>query len=424
MIKLDLTAKYVLAVSGGVDSMTMLHMFSSLSPRPNFSVVTVNHNIRRQAQSDCDFVANYCKQLNVECRQVSVDVPRYAKENKLSEETAARILRYQALDNIDCGYVCLAHHLGDNAETVLMHILRGSGAQGASGIRQVNGKYMRPLLNMTREQIEAYAAKYNVPYVHDYTNDETKYSRNFVRHKVLPLLKQLNPNAEQNIARFAENLAEDNDFLDSLADVSQAEFGTDYARIPIALLQQPKPVAIRTIYKAFKRLGVHRDIEKTHIEALIDLSGGVGGRRVNLPFGFTAYCDYDFVTIQQTRQQQATEFEIPFGIGLTVTPQGVVNVSKTPFSNSLKIDLNKLPDNTVLRLRRQGDVFTKFGGGSKSLKKYLIDKKVPQRNRDDLILIASGSEIFVICGLEISDKVKVTDNADAYYITVTKDGSF
>lgn len=423
MIKLDLTAKYVLAVSGGVDSMTMLHMFSSLSPRPDFCVVTVNHNIRDNAQSDCDFVENYCKKLNVKCRTVFVDVPAYAKENKISEETAARILRYQALDGEPCDFICLAHHMGDNAETVLMHILRGSGSNGACGIRTQKGKYVRPLLDMTREQILEYAAKNNVPYVHDSTNDETKYTRNFIRLNVLPSLKKLNPNAERNIARFAENVAEDCDYLDSLADVSSVEFAPMLARIPIALLRQPKPVSQRIIYKVFNRLGVYKDIEKTHITALIDLARGNGGRQVNLPFGFVAVCDYDFVTIEQSYNTLVDEFEIPFATGKIVTPIGIVEVGKTESKNALRFDLNKLPDGCVFRLKRQGDTFTKFGGGTKQLKKYLIDKKIPQRLRERLLLIANGSEVYAICGVEISDKIKTDDKSDIYYLTVTDGGT-
>lgn len=399
--------------------MVMLHKFASLSPRPDFSVVTVNHSIRPQAQADCDFVKDYCKQLNVECRVVSVDVPSYSKQRKLSEETAARILRYQALDGIQCDYVCLAHHMGDNVETVLMHILRGSGAQGACGIRAQNGKYIRPLLDMTREQIEQYAKQYNVPFVHDYTNDETKYTRNFVRHNVLPLLKQLNSNAEQNIARFAENISEDCDYLDSLTDITTVDFGADYARIPVALLQQPKPIALRTINKVFNGLGVFKDIERTHIESIIDLAFGVGGRQVDLPFGYVAVSDYDFVTIEQTSEVQTENFEIPFSVGKTPTPVGIVEVSQTPRDNALRFDLGKLPSGCVFRLRKQGDVFTKFGGGTKPLKKYLIDKKIPQRQRDSLLLIADNNEVYAICGVEISDKIKTEEKPNVYYITVS-----
>lgn len=420
MIKLDPTAKYLLAVSGGVDSMTMLHMFASLSPRPDFSVATVNHNIRKEAQADCDFVENYCRQLDVECHKVFVDVPKYADEHRLSEETAARILRYQVLNNFVCDYICLAHNMGDNAETVLMHILRGSGAQGASGIRRQNGRYLRPILDMTREQIERYAAEHNVPYVHDVTNDEIVYTRNFIRKKVLPMLAQLNPNAEQNIARFAENIFEDCEYLDSLADMSDIEFGADYARIPVKLLLQPKPLTYRTVAEVFRRLGVYKDIERRHIEAITDIAKGVGGRRVNLPFGFVAVSDYDYITIEREKETHSEDFEIPFKVGKTVTPSGVVEVTDVYSDGALKIDVSKLPEDAVFRLRRQGDMFTKFGGGTKTLKKYLIDKKVPQRLRDDLILIACGSEVYAICGVEISDKVKTDVNSEIYYITIRR----
>lgn len=421
MMQIDLTKKYALAVSGGADSMTMLHKFSSLCPRPDFFVVTVNHGIRPEGQSDCDFVRDYCLILNVECRIVTVDVPTYAETNKLSEETAARILRYEVLNNLDCDYVCLAHHMGDNAETVLMHILRGAGAQGASGIRQSNGKYLRPLLDMTREEIVLYAEQNSVPYVHDSTNDETKYTRNFIRQNVIPQLKKLNKNAEQNIVRFAENIAADCDYLDSLVDTSNVEFGSNRARIPVTSLTAPKPLAYRLVNRVFNRLGVRKDIEKTHIEALIDLANGVGGRRVNLPFGFVATNDYDFVTLERATEQDVCDFEIPFAVGQTDTPLGLVEVSKTPLLNALKFDLNALPLNAVFRGRLQGDSFTKFGGGSKPLKKYLIDKKIPQRQRQDLLLVASGSEVYVICGVEISDKVRVTDKSETVYIRIAED---
>lgn len=420
MLKFDLTKKYVLAVSGGVDSMTMLHMFSAMSPRPNFSVVTVNHNIREQAQADCDFVEEYCKKLQVECRKVFVDVPRYAAERKLSEETAARILRYEVLENADCDFVCLAHHKGDNAETVLMHIVRGSGSYGAEGIRRQNGRYIRPLLDWSRADIEKYARENNVPYVHDSTNDETKYARNYIRKVVLPELVKLNQSAEENILRFAENIAEDNEYLDSLADISSVAFSEKQARIPADVLAQPKPLAYRALRKVFRRLGVFYDIERTHIEALIALSKVGGGKRVSLPFGYTAVNDYGYVTVTAAEDEQTQEFEFPFRIGETVTPCGTVAVADGPPQTGrfLRFDINAIPQNAVIRSKRQGDVFTKFGGGSKPLRKYLIDIKIPRRKRDLLPIVASGSEALIICGVEISDKVRTTDGSKQYYIWV------
>ena len=411
-----LKQKYALAVSGGVDSMVMLHKFATFSPRLNFFVVTVNHGIREEAAADCKFVADYCDKLGVECRVVTVDVPAYCKERKVSVETGARILRYQVFDGLDCDYVCLAHNADDNAETVLMHVLRGSGAKGACGIRELNGKYFRPLLNLTRQEIEQYATEHGVPYVVDSTNDDVKYTRNFIRHKVMPLMEQLNPSAKQNILRFSRNVTLDDAYLDKLADVSTVQFGQSSARIPIKLLDKPMPVAYRVLSKVFNRLGVYYDVEQTHYEAILRLTRNDGGKSVSLPNGMVATNDYDYVTIYAKEASPKEKFEIPFAVGCIETPLGVVEVSNQPLDNALRFDPNKLPQNCVFRMRRQGDTFTKFGGGTKPLRKYLIDKKIPQRQRDDLLLLASGSDVLIICGVEIADSVKVDDGATPYYI--------
>ena len=418
MENLYLTKKYALAVSGGVDSMVMLHKFATLCPRPDFFVVTVNHGIREQAADDCKFVADYCEKFGVECRVVTVDVPAYCKERKVSLETGARLLRYQVFDSLDVDFVCIAHNADDNAETVLMHILRGSGAKGAVGIKRQNGKYLRPLLDLSRQEIEQYANKHGVPHVDDHTNDETKYARNFLRHKVIPLLMELNPSAKQNILRFASNVQADDEFIDAFADISKVEFTQNSARIPNEILVCPEPVAYRALNKVFQRLGVFYDVEKSHFDAILALLSKSGGKSVNLPFGFVATNDYDYVTIWKNQGSSVEEFEIPFAIGKIATPLGVVEVSKTPLEGSLRLDVNKLPKNCVFRAKRQGDVFTKFGGGTKPLRRYLIDKKIPQRQRDSLLLLACGNEVLAILGVEIADTVKVDDGATTYYIKI------
>ena len=423
MKNIDLTKKYALAVSGGVDSMVMLHMFATHSPRPDFYVVTINHGLRKEAESDCKFVADYCNKLGVECRVVSVDVPTYCKQHKLSVETGARILRYQVLSSLECNLVCLAHNANDNAETVIMHMLRGSGAKGATGIKRINGKYFRPILELTRQQIEQYAGVNNVPFVQDSTNYDTSYTRNFIRHKIIPLLTELNPSAQQNILRFADNVTQDDDYLDMLADVSTVVFDKNAAHIPKTLLLQPNPITYRVLSKVFNRLGVFYDIEKAHFDAIVKLATNVGGKSINLPFGYVAYNDYDYITISLSENNStcvdSTAIQadcIPFKLGCTDTPVGTVKVSDEYLPDSLRIDINKIPATAVFRTRRQGDVFTKFGGGTKALKDYLIDKKIPQRKRDKLLLVANGCDVLIICGVEISDSVKVADGAKPYYI--------
>lgn len=415
----DQTKKYALAVSGGIDSMVMLHSIANLVPRPDFFVVTVNHGIRANAQRDCDFVAKYCKLLNVECQTYCVDVPYYAKQNGLSEETAARILRYRVFDGLDCDFVCLAHHADDNVETVLMHLLRGSGANGVVGIKQVNGKYVRPMLDLFRKDIVSYAQKFGVPHVDDSTNRKTKYTRNYVRHKLVPSLQKVNANAKQNILRFAENISADDDYLNSLADISTVIWEDNSARIPKSLLTQPTPVAYRILHKVFVRLGVYYDVEKSHLQSLCNLANNVGGKSISLPFGYVATNDYDFVTVEQSQSVSGIQFECPFAVGSTSTPFGTVTVSQN--AGGLMFDLAKIPQSAVIRTRKQGDEFTKFGGGTKSLKKYLIDKKIPQRQRDNLLLVADGNKVLVILGVEISNAVRVDGNVTPHYITITKE---
>ncbi len=419
MLKIDVTKKYALAVSGGVDSMVMLHAFAHHLPRPNFFVVTVNHNIRKEGVSDCKFVANYCQNLGIECQIFDVDAPGHATENKLSLETSARTLRYQIFEKLSCDYLCLAHHQRDNVETVLMHILRGSGLAGAQGIKQYNGKYFRPLLNLSKEQIEKYAKDNDVPFVTDTTNYDDKYTRNYIRNKVLPLLVEICPGAEQNVARFAQNVAVDEEFLRSLADISAVQFDDANAKIPIELLKQPHPIAFRVIKKVFEQLGVYCDVESNHLQAICNVANNFGGKQTHLPFGYVAINDYNCVTICKTLEISLDEWLIPFAVGVTQTPLGMVEVCQQPSNDALRFDLCAIPTTAVFRQRQSGDIFTKFGGGTKPLKEYLIDKKIPQRERDQLLLVADGHNVLAIVGVEISDSIKTEPNSQVYYIKRT-----
>lgn len=416
MLKIDVTKKYALAVSGGADSMVMLHAFAHHLPRPNFYVVTINHNIRAEGKDDCQFVENYCKALGVECYTFDIDVPTHARENKLSLETSARVLRYQIFDNLKCDYLCTAHHERDQAETVLMHIIRGSGLVGAQGIREYNGRYFRPLLNWTKEQIDCYAKDNDIPFVVDQTNADDKYLRNYIRNKVLPLLQDVCPTVEQNIARFAQNVASDQQFLDSLADISSVTFNKGEAKIPLELLKQPQPIAYRVLKKVFAQLGVHHDIESKHYQAICEVANNVGGKQTHLPFDYVAINDYTCVTICKAQQTKAQSWEIPFAIGITETPLGRVEITPNHTPNTLHFDMDAIPKTAVFRTRRTGDYFIKFGGGKKSLKEYLIDKKIPQRERDNLILIADKSNVLAIVGVEISGKIRAKKGSKVYYI--------
>lgn len=417
MFDLDLTKTYALAVSGGIDSMVMLHIFATMNPRPDFFVVTVNHHLRKEASSDCKFVADYCKKFGVVCKTFNVDVPSYCEAMKVSEETGARLLRLGVLNSLEVDWVCTAHHADDNAETVLMHLIRGSGANGSEGIRRESGKFLRPMLHMSRADIEQYAEEHNVPHVYDSTNSETKYTRNFLRHNVIPLLARLNENVQSNITRFAENIGEDNAYLESLADISEVKFYGSCAEIPSYLLLQPRPIAYRVLKKVFAGLNVFCDIEKTHFDAIIALADNFGGKKLSLPFNMIAVNDYDKISILKNTPTTEHSFAFPFDFGVTETPVGRVFVSEEKTDGALQFDADKIPSTAVFRTRQPKDEFCKFGGGgTKPLNRYLIDKKVPSRLRNELLLLADGNNVLIICGVEIADSVKTDKNSKVCYI--------
>ena len=164
------------------------------------------------------------------------------------------------------------------------------------------------------------------------------------------------------------------------------------------------------------RLNIWYDIEKQHFDAIIQLADNFGGKKLSLPFNLVAVNDYDKVTILKQTEEKFFDFEMPFGEGTVKTPVGTVAVYRHRQKDALKFDVGKIPPTAVFRTRRKGDVFCKYGGGTKALNRYLIDKKIPARLRDSLVLVADGSNVLIICGVEISDHVKVEQNSSVRYI--------
>lgn len=446
----------LLAVSGGVDSMVMLDIFIKNFALP-MSVVTVNHNLREQAASDCAFVADFCAERGVKCVTVELDVANFARDNRISTETAARILRFKAFDEVAQGrQIALAHHKDDQAETILMHLLRGSGLNGAIGMKAVNGDYIRPLLNYTREEIMLHAEQNGVPYVVDGTNFDTEYKRNFIRHEVMPKLKEFNANAVGNLARFALSAAADDEFIQSIVDViynsdgvKMTEFG---CVIDQSVLTLHKSLASRAIFRAFSDMGYKFDVEQKHVDDVISLGAKTCGKKLSLPFDLIAVKGYNEITIYKKSffDQNSLSKESAFRIGKTAfngytvvaekitkaqrvsaeqrqslycAKQAITQDEEYLLDRVLRFDLDKVPSGAVYRSRREGDTFTRFGGRSKKLKNYLIDVKIPLQLRDKLVLLCEGSRVLLIVGVEISESVKVDESTDTVmriYLTKEK----
>ncbi len=400
------------AVSGGSDSVALLHYMNSKSKEYHFSVIAINieHGIRGEDSiSDSLFVKNLCKEWGIKLLTYSVDSVKKAKEEKLSIEESARALRYgcfyDALNKGLCTLVATAHHKGDNAETVLFNLFRGASPAGTTGIPQVKGKIIRPFLSITKEEIENYIKDNNLPFVTDKTNFDDSYTRNYIRLNILPEIKKIFPEVENSIYRFSETAKLEQDYLDQACD-SALKF--DGEIVKISLPQHPAILSRATV-KALKLLGVKKDWEKAHIDAAVKLSNANNGTKIDLKDGVVAAKEYDVLTFY--RQTDKILEQKPFTVGTTTLGEKTVVIEKTDMPKDLKsglyLDLDKVPKTAVIRFKLDGDLFTKFGGGTKPLAEFFTDAKIPLRERDSIPVIADGNDILAIFGIAISQKIKV-----------------
>ena len=266
-----------------------------------------------------------------------------------------------------------------------------------------------------------YINKNNIPYVEDETNSDTRYTRNFIRHSILPLIKEKYPKVEDSIKRLSDIAEGIDSYFESLVKVEKLD--NNSVSIPIDL--PCKEVFRKSCKKAYMMLGINQDIEYRHYALIDNLATLENGKSLQMPYNTIAFKEYNKIVI--TRDKKLKDINIPFKLPLNdsfiedkvsfVKISGDFNVK-----HGLYFDYDKVPEGSVIRHRKEGDYFTKFGGGTKSLGDYLTDKKVPVRLRDDILVVAKYSEIYIIVGLAISDKLKINDNSqNIYKITTEKD---
>jgi tRNA(Ile)-lysidine synthase len=393
--------------------MALFHSLKSQEKSLGVKVIAINveHGIRGESSiADTNFVKDYCAKHNIELITYQVDSLKKAKEEKLTIEQSARILRYEcfynAIDNGKCDKVATAHHLSDNTESVLLNLFRGTGLKGIAGIEQnYNGKIIRPLLFVPKADIETYLAKNNIPFVTDQTNLDDAYTRNYLRLNIMPKIKEIFPDAEKSIQRLTEIVKTDNDFIDQVAE-SAITLSPKKAEIKLPV---HKAVFSRASIIALKHLGIEKDWEKVHIDNAYALCELENGSKINLPKNVSVIKEYDKIVFYKQDKIQQEELSLFIGNALFNGKNIVVeriSAQDVDLKGGLYADANKIKKTAVIRTKRDGDTFTKFGGGSKSLGDYLTDKKVPLRERDSLPVLADGKEILVIFGVAISDKVK------------------
>lgn len=413
--------KVALAVSGGKDSMSLLHFYLNNFARGSFYVITVHHNLRgKEGERDRDFVMNFCKDNGVECVVFEENIPAFCEEHGYTVEQGARIRRRQIFaETVKTGKaqrVVTAHHCDDQIESILMHVFRGSGIRGLRGMDFDDGVLLRPYLRVTRKQIDEYVGYYKVPYVEDSSNFCVDYTRNKVRREIIPLIAKAYPNFENNVLRLGERAREIFGYIDNASKDFEKREGTVF--IPDRVFKRDKVVASQTVINAVDEITTRVDLTAKHIDGILSLTDKAAGASASLPFGLTAYREVGGITLALGEKKEYSG-EIT-GYGEYCLGDKTLVISPDEISGALRCDLDKI-SGAQIRNRLDGDSFRRYKGANKSLGDYFTDIKLARRLRDNVIVVAKGQTVLLLPEYEISDEIKIDDHtARTAYVKVRK----
>ncbi len=427
----------VVGLSGGADSVCLLFLLQRLSKEMDFSLeaVHINHNLRKEASAEAEFVKDLCQKWEIPCKITEVHAREYAASKHLCLEEAARALRYQVFEQYKGAKIALAHHENDQAETVLFHLFRGSGIRGLGGMRPVRDCYIRPLLCVGKEEILAFMEENRLEFVTDESNFDTAYARNKIRQDMLPAAeREICEGSAAHIAQSAELIREAVDFLDELVKEEcrlVVKRDNNWYCIDKKQLEGMHPyLKSAVVYEMLARAcGKRRDLSRAHVESILGLLKGQSGRRIVLPYGLWAELDQHRLRIgKPPAREKAVIAEIPLNLpGETKIEEAIegafsvktVRCRIFPYKKEASIsnktytkwfDYDKINSCPTVRSRHGGDYFYFDGAHRKKLKDYFVDEKVPVGMRDQILVIADGSHIIWIPGFRISAYYKVTED--------------
>jgi tRNA(Ile)-lysidine synthase len=412
--------KVLLAVSGGLDSMVMLHLFSRNGIQAG--IAHCNFHLRGQESDDDEtFVKQCADTYGMPFFGRGFDTKHYAAAQGVSTQMAARTLRYdwfnELMDTHGYDKMAVAHHADDNVETVLLNLIRGTGLKGACGIAPINNRLIRPLLFATREQISRYAADNGIAYREDRSNASDDYARNYIRHHVTPGLKTLNPSLAKTFRHNSEYLTQAWCLLEELVKKNKAAWCVrhhDEWRIDIKALQQ-------TAAPDFWLFELLQDFGFNSAQTA-DISGTLNAQpgkhffsathelvkdRDSLIIGLKSKTEDDST---QTGKIQKTDTHLAYPIDLTLEQRLYDGISALPQDKHVAcLDADKLRFPLTVRLWHEGDAFTPLGmKGKKKLSDFLIDQKIPLPHKQQQWVILSGNDIVWLVGQRLDDRYKVT----------------
>ena len=436
--------KVVVALSGGPDSVCLLNILFELKKELNINIVAahLNHLLRGEDSfKDEEYAIDICNSMGIQCFVKRVDIDSYSKEHKLSSEMAGRSVRYDFFEEIlkkeEFNKIATAHNANDQAETILFRLMRGTGLEGLGGIKvSRDNKIIRPILCLTREEVEEYINLKNLNPRIDKTNFEKIYNRNKIRLDILPYMKEnFNEDIIQTLNRMSVLIQKDNEFLESLSLSFYNKYcieHNDYFIIKKEIFKEEEPIVNRVLRRAVVKYSrSNYDFEMKHIYKIYHLSKNVSGKILDLPNGVYAENIYGDIYIKN-KERKINKNNIKEEIILnksninknTVEFNNLIikfsvinnierNNGNLNESNLIKyFDLDKVNNNILLRSRMNGDKIIPLGmKGSKKLKDIFIDMKIPKEERYNIPVLCFDEKIAWIIGVRTSEEYKLTDKS-------------
>ena len=419
----------LVAFSGGADSSALLHILYNDAKALGYTLHAAhfNHHIRGdEAIRDAEFCKSTCEKLKIPFYLKNADIPSLAKENGNSIETEAREQRYAFFESVmrenNIPILATAHHAEDQIESIMLHILRGSGLAGIKGMLECRAFandlcLVRPLLNTKKEDILSYCAENSIEFVTDSTNADTNYARNFIRAELTPKMYELQPNLERVFSRLSKSANEANDFIECSAKEfikNECEGG-----IPLSKFNQ-----LHTAIKSRVLItSCDCSLEHTHIQSLIVLcQKSIPHSSISLPSNTIAKIEDGMLVFDKNEEKHESEdFCIPFAIGKIALPNGIIiNIERNPTNDASKSDVfidvkcDIINTDAHFRSRREGDVI--FSGKmNKKVKKLISEKKIPLNMRNKIPLLVSENEILWIPTVSVCDRVRKTNVGSEFF---------
>ncbi|MBN1396463.1 MAG: tRNA lysidine(34) synthetase TilS [Bacteroidetes bacterium] len=420
----------LLAVSGGIDSMVMLHIFSELSRHYEIGIKAahVNHQLRgSESDEDEKFVISECRKTGIPVFVEHVNVKEYAHEHCLSKQAAARILRYQSLEKIrlktGAHVVATAHQADDNAETVLLNILRGTGIRGMAGIplKRNDGYVIRPILCLTRNDIESYAEKHDIKFRNDSSNLSLVYRRNFLRHKIIPVLEKRSPHIINTLNKIASVMRPVSDQLRDMVEEKLASLvRKDNRGIIILDVKSLENISEFLRNEIFMEIIRGMNIEPTEkkVDSLCRLCSMPSGRIIEIGGSISALKDRERIIFKKTEKQISDIQHLEIGRNyeyqgykFSIGEPGPVPKVMSGTGEVEYIDADKLSGPLVLRPWHAGDWFIPLGMRTKKkVSDYFTDQKVPRYKKKTIPVLEADGSIVWVCGKRLDNRYKLTEH--------------